>query len=56
MSHYDLGEIRTEKATRPTPSEKKERQASGELKTPRKIQGVAELYICCLNSKQFLQI
>jgi hypothetical protein len=25
MSHYDLGEIRTEKAVSPTPPEKKER-------------------------------
>jgi len=36
QSHYDLGGIRTESAIRPSPPEKKERQETGESKTPRK--------------------
>ena len=44
MSHYDLGEIRTEKAIRSTPPEKKERlgETGNEPKTPRKLHGAAE--------------
>ena len=51
MSHYDLGEIRTEKADRSTPPEKKERLGEWGNKnaseTPRRR---IEIYICCLDS------
>jgi hypothetical protein len=42
MSHYDLGEIRTETADRSTPQEKKELLGEKrQQKTPRKLQGAA---------------
>jgi len=44
-SHYDLGEIRTESAVRPTPPEKKERLVTGEQKTPRKTKASLKVYL-----------
>lgn len=56
MSYYDLGEIRTESAARPSPPEKKNGWESEEPKTPRNLQGADYKYICSLNSLQFLQV
>jgi len=48
MCHCDLGEIRTEGGMRSAPPEKKERLEIEEVKTPRKFQGVVNVYISLL--------
>jgi hypothetical protein len=43
--HCDLGEIRTERAARPTPPEKKERLDPRNKNASEEIQGVVFVYI-----------